>query len=117
MSDDRRVVREVLEEPELFTVTALEGGAGLMLVGELDSQAVAAFNAALARLNGQAEVTLDLSALTFIDSSGMHAIVAFARSRDSGGTVTLTAVSPFQLRLFEITGLVKLPNLRVDGRA
>jgi anti-sigma B factor antagonist len=104
MSDDR----------QLFTVTALEGRT-LKLAGELDTVSVPELNKAFTLQNGRADVVLDLSQLTFIDSSGIHAIVSFARSREAIGTVTLHGSSPFLLRLFEITQITQLPNLRLDA--
>ena len=101
MSDDRQV----------FTVRA-NGDGSLVLVGELDALTVRDLAKALATRNGARHVTLDLSDLTFIDSHGLHAIVAFAQARD---TVTLTGVAPHILRVFEITGLTELPGLRIDG--
>jgi anti-anti-sigma factor len=107
MSDDRQVSR----------FEALEGREGLALVGELDCESVPVLVAAFSAQNGQSEVTLDLSRLEFIDSSGMHAIVKFARARETVGTVTVTGASPFLLRLFEITQLTQIPNLLIRERA
>ncbi len=101
MSDDRQV----------FTVTS-NGDGSLVLVGELDALTVRDLAEALATRNGERHVTLDLSDLTFIDSHGLHAIVAFARGRE---TVTLTGVAPHIRRVFEITRLTELPGLQVDG--
>ena len=104
MSDDRQV----------FSVTVAEDDS-LALEGELDLLTVRDLNEVLATRNGALNVTLDLSALTFIDSSGLHAIVTFLQSRDPDGTVTLRGVSPDLLRILEITHLTQLPNLRIHG--
>ena len=103
MSDDR----------QLFSVVVTEDGC-LALSGELDLLTVRDLNDALGTRNGARDVTLDVSGLTFIDSSGLHAIVTFLRSREEG-TVTLRGVSPELLRILEITQLTKLPRLLVDG--
>lgn len=107
MSDDRQV----------FSASRVPDSSTLRLVGELDAATVPHLVDALSALNGAGETTLDLTALTFIDSSGLHAIVDYARSRQPGGTVRLTA-PPNVLRLFEITSsLEEVPNLRIDERS
>ena len=103
MSDDR----------QLFAVTG--GGNGkLDLAGELDAETAPVLAEALASRNGSA-LTLDLSGLTFIDSSGIHAIIAHLASGRPDAPLTLTGVSPHVLRVFEITCLDEHPNLRIDG--
>lgn len=107
MSDDRQV----------FSVAPGRNGSQLALVGELDSATVPELVDALSTLNGERDVKLDLAGLTFIDSSGLHAIVAYARSREPDGTVTLCDVSRDIVRIFEITHLTELRSLRIRGRA
>ena len=106
MSDDRQVFRA--------TPT---GNGDLALSGELDALTVPDLNEVLSARNGARHVTLDLSELTFIDSTGLHAIVAYVRSREPDGTVTLTGASPHIVRVLEITRLTDLPKLRIDGAA
>ena len=107
MSDDRQV-------PNL---DVRDDGNALSLSGEVDVQTVSVLETAFAAQNGQPDIRLELAEVTFMDSSGMHAIVAFARSREAIGTVTLTGASPFLLRLFEITRLTSVPNLVIRERA
>ena len=104
MSDDRQV----------FTADTSEDGS-LALEGELDALTVNAFDNALAIRNGERDVTIDVSGLTFIDSSGLHAILDYVQSREPDGTVTLRGVSPHVLKLLEITRLTELPKLRIYG--
>jgi anti-anti-sigma factor len=106
MSDDRHV----------FTVTG-NGNGTLRLVGELDATTVPALTDALAARRGDAADVLDLSGLTFIDSSGLHAIEDYAQSGEREGLLTLTGASPHLMRLFEITSLTTHPNIRIDGGA
>ena len=106
MSDDRQVFRA--------TPT---GNGDLALSGELDALTVPDLNEVLSARNGARHVTLDLSELTFIDSTGLHAIVAYVQSREPDGTVTLTGASPHIVRVLEITRLTDLPKLRIDGAA
>jgi anti-anti-sigma factor len=68
---------------------------------------------ALARMPDAGQARLDLSGLTFIDSTGLHAIVEFARSDCANGRLILEGPSPMLVRMFEITGLEKHPNLEI----
>jgi anti-anti-sigma factor len=64
-------------------------------------------------------VILDLSELTFIDSSGLHVIVtAHARLADAGRRLTLVPGCHQVQRIFELTGIedrLEFTNTR-DGR-
>lgn len=98
---------------QVFSVLSMEDG--LKLQGELDSATVPLVaDAFSSRSNGSPELTLEVSDLTFIDSAGLHAIITFARSREPDGTVKISGASPFLRRLFEITQVDRLPNLRID---
>ena len=56
-------------------------------------------------VSGDGPVTLDLAQLTFIDSSGLHAIMDFARSRNESGPLILASPSATAKRALEIAGL------------
>jgi anti-sigma B factor antagonist len=64
--------------------------------------------------HGAGEITLDLTAVSFIDSSGLGVLVgALKRLRDSGGgTFNIVAARDGVRRVFEITGLDQLFVLR-----
>ena len=79
---------------------------GLHLIGELDMATVTQLETAFESVSGDGPVTLDLGQLTFIDSSGLHAIMDFARSRNgSGGPLILASPSATAKRAMEIAGL------------
>lgn len=98
---------------EIFGVSKLDQEAGLRLVGELDVSTVGEFEEALASLEGRGQVKVDLSELTFIDSSGLHAIVAFAGTANGDGPVIVQGVSERMRRVFEITNVAQHPNLEI----
>jgi anti-anti-sigma factor len=75
----------------------------LKLHGEADISTVSILRIALQGLEG--DFTLDLSELTFMDSSGLHAIMDGRR----GITVTLVGVRPIIMRVLEVAGFL-------DGR-
>jgi anti-anti-sigma factor len=83
---------------------------GLRLIGEVDLSTAPYLSDALAELNGDGDVTLDLSEMTFIDSSGLVVIVAYARSLD-GPKVVLTNASDATRRILELTNLDDHPSL------
>jgi anti-sigma B factor antagonist len=87
--------------------------------GELDEHTVPRLREALARLAAQdvVNVTLDLARMTFIDSTGLGALVgALKRSRAVGGEVTLRHPSAATRKVLELTGLHNLFNV-TDGVA
>ena len=90
---------------ESFEVVRVDGERGLRLVGELDLQTVASLEKELALLPAEGQARLDLSELSFIDSSGLHAIAEFARHENGNGPVILDGVPPLVIRVFEITNL------------
>jgi anti-anti-sigma factor len=52
------------------------------------------------------EIEFDLARLTFIDSSGLHALTEADRAmRARGGTVSVVGVAPHLLEVFELTRL------------
>jgi anti-sigma B factor antagonist len=93
---------------ELTIGTAQEQGVAVIDVdGDLDMAAVADVDAALtAALAGGAPIVVDLADVSFIDSTGMRAMIdARRRSRDLG--VPMVCVCPNNAavwRLLELTG-------------
>jgi anti-anti-sigma factor len=100
---------------EALEITALDGGTGLRLAGELDLQTASQLNHALAGIRRNGRVTLDLSELSFIDSSGLHAIVTYAGTQSGSGPVVLEGVSETMRRIFTITNLAQHPNLEISS--
>jgi anti-sigma B factor antagonist len=77
----------------------------LVLVGEIDTYTAPELQEWLAPL--AEHCTVDLSGVTFIDSSGLRVIVeAHSGRRDQGGSVTLRSPSPSVERLLQIAGVV-----------
>jgi anti-anti-sigma factor len=105
-------VRQVVSDS--FTCEPLEGAEqGLRLTGELDIASAPKLRAACESLDGTGQVTLDLAELTFIDSSGLHALVQYANTNGTQGPLILTNVSGPVFRVFKITGLDALPTLEI----
>ena len=97
---------------EVFEVTPLVPPQhGLRLIGELDLATVTELKAALESVSRSDPVTLDLAQLTFIDSTGLHAIMEFARSQNGSGPLILASPSATAKRALEIAGLEGHPGV------
>jgi anti-anti-sigma factor len=83
------------------------------LSGELDMATAADFAAtAIAALDGQRELVVDMSALRFLDSTGIQAIIATARRTDRG--VVLRNPRPNVRRVIDLTGVTAQDGIRVE---
>jgi anti-anti-sigma factor len=85
----------------------LEHGLVLAVSGEIDLATATAVERELCRAEESHDlVALDLSQVSFLDSAGLHAIVAAnLRLRERGGRLLVVAGPPYISRLFELTGL------------
>ena len=93
-----------------FTVrsTSQNGVASIALQGDLDIATLPELEAHLAPFqdDGVAAIMLDMRELTFIDTTGLHAIDrASQRAKGSGQQMILVGTRPSARRLFEITGI------------
>src|ERR1700749_3619940 len=88
--------------------TATEGDRVVVSVsGEIDAATAERFEADLLPATaGAASVALDLSEVTFMDSSGLRALVTVhGEVSGRGGTVELRAASSVVDRILSVTGL------------
>ena len=94
---------------ELGLETRTEGAvAQIILSGEFDLAGVQGFDVRLAEVEAQQPraIVVDLSAVKFMDSSGLRALVtADARSRRVGRRFAIVPGPPQVKRVFEITQL------------
>ena len=97
-----------------FTVTyaTQDGGeACLRLAGELDLSTAPELNAAIDRLTAEGErhLLLDLSELTFCDSTGIAAFVrGDNRAAADGGWLRVTGATGRVARVLQVTGLAEV---------
>jgi anti-anti-sigma factor len=86
------------------------------LAGELDLAGQGAFSDAMASEVGlEGDLTLDLSALTFIDSTGIQAIIHAAQKLDDRGRLILRAPGRTVMRVFELVRLDTAPNIVITA--
>jgi anti-sigma B factor antagonist len=113
-------MNEPKRPPQLLQLDAHESEGGrrtLTLTGELDIASVESLQAAVERLcsDGTTSITLDLRGLTFIDSTGLAAIVLASKLCDTNGyEFALIRGASSTQRLFELTGLIDVLPFR-DG--
>jgi anti-anti-sigma factor len=75
------------------------------LIGELDMWSADELNAASeASGSWNGGIRLDLSELTFIDSSGIHALVKLAKQSSNGSRIVLERPTDTVRKVFEIVG-------------
>ncbi|MEY2452925.1 MAG: anti-sigma factor antagonist [Acidimicrobiaceae bacterium] len=90
------------------SATASDGGIILQVEGELDLSTVTMFVEALdALLDGEpVQIEVDMSELTFIDSSGVGAYVtAYRRAQAKGSRLKVGARSGLVQRVLELSGV------------
>jgi anti-anti-sigma factor len=105
---------------EVHERDADRGRRTLALVGELDLASVEVLRGAVERMrsNSTSAITLDLRGLTFIDSTGLAAIVHASKLCETNGyDFTLIRGADSTQRLFELTGLIDVLPFRegADG--
>jgi anti-anti-sigma factor len=86
------------------------------LSGELDMASAEKLHDALepiVRANGS--LALDVEQLTFIDSSGLRALVQLSGRMNGAGPLVLSNVSDGVRRLLDIVGLDALPGIKVEA--
>lgn len=95
-----------------------DGSVGVRVRGELDLSTSPELGEALEReIMGGKTVMLDLSGVTFIDSTGLNTLIRALRSCEAnGGGFRVSPDLPAQVsRVFEITGIDAVLPIASDG--
>jgi anti-sigma B factor antagonist len=78
-------------------------------VGELDAYTVGQFRDALGELADAHYLLIDLSAVPFMDSAGLGALIGgIRRAREAGGDVAVACSRPTLTRLLHTTGFDRI---------
>jgi stage II sporulation protein AA (anti-sigma F factor antagonist) len=97
-------------------VVGLDGDATVFLTGELDMATAPELTGVLGHIiaHGPQEVVLDFSGLSFIDSSGIAALVdAQHRLSDQERRLSIHGAQQGAVRVFEIAGLVDFLHVHI----
>jgi anti-sigma B factor antagonist len=92
-------------------VSSTDSAHEVRLQGELDLGTASQLRDELARLaaDGARLVTVDMSDLAFIDSTGLSVLItALKRLRQQGGDMALRSPTPSTRKVLEITGLTEV---------
>jgi anti-anti-sigma factor len=100
-------VRPTLEISPLVDVV------GIKLTGEVDLATAHQLSDALANISTESEVQLELTDLTFMDSSGLRTLLAFAGSRNGAGPLVMVNPSDAIQRLLAITCFAQHPKIEL----
>jgi anti-sigma B factor antagonist len=106
-------------EPFAAKVVGLDSDTVVFLTGELDMATAPELTAVLTPLleHGPQEVALDFSGLSFIDSSGIAALVdAQHRLGEQGRHLAVHRARRGSVRVFEIAGLVDFLHVQTDAQ-
>lgn len=90
-----------------YQVSQIDGCAVVRAGGEIDARTVHGFHDAVTEAAGLAShVVIDLEDVTFVDSSGLGALIVARKSaRDGGGSMSLVSPPPVVRRLLGSTQL------------
>lgn len=100
------------------TLPATDGRVVIVLAGEVDLNSAPAFRAALdeALAAGVDDVEIDFTGVTFMDSSGLGAVIHAHRAASGlGRTLSLGARSPVVDRLLDVSGVERALQARRQG--
>jgi anti-anti-sigma factor len=99
----------------VFQIEKLEERRGFRLTGEMDLASKEAFDEALVSESGRdGDLTLDLSALTFIDSTGVQALIRAAENLHERGRLILRSPGKNVLRVFDLMRIDTAPNVQIS---
>lgn len=99
----------------LLEIERLAGQRRFVLRGELDAATAVKLTTEVQPVTReQGDVELEMSGLTFCDSTGLRALLQLAKSLDGKGTLVLRNPTPNLRRLLEITGVEGRANLRAE---
>jgi anti-anti-sigma factor len=112
-------VSEAVPEALQIEVTPAAGSGPVfvILAGEMDIVSTGAFVDSMTELERSSpdRVVIDVAGLSFIDSSGINALVQAARTVEArGGRAVLASPAAHVLRVFEITRVSELVSIAGD---
>ncbi|MET1011037.1 MAG: STAS domain-containing protein [Actinomycetota bacterium] len=90
-------------------------GAVLSVAGEIDLASAPQFKEALEQMAAEkTSVAIDLAEVTFMDSSGLHALFTFASASNGNRPVRVVNPSRTVLRTMQIVGMTSAPQIEIQ---
>jgi anti-anti-sigma factor len=97
----------------LITDTVIrDGWATLTVTGEIDPSSAPTFIEAFDAIPAHTRTILDLTGITFMDSSGLHAMLRIQSDATGHGRMLVVVPSSIVARLFEISGADRMITTR-----
>jgi anti-anti-sigma factor len=94
------------------TFDETEAGVTCHLVGNLEHLSVPQFRDAVAQLRDARRVIFELSAVPFVDSAGLGALIgSVRRTREVGGDAVVCSARPSVKRVLEMVGLPRIVHV------
>jgi anti-sigma B factor antagonist len=94
-----------------------ESGLVCHVVGNLETLTVGEFREAMAEVGAHSQVVVDLSAVPFVDSAGLGALIGAVRHiRESGGDVVVCGPRPSVARVLDLVGLKRVVAIAADHK-
>ena len=113
LSDVRQVDR--ITNLRIETKHTDRQGAVLRVAGEIDLASAPQFKEALDQVAAEKiSVTIDLADVTFMDSTGLHALYTFASATNGNGPVRVVNPSRTVLRTMQIVGMTSVPQIEIE---
>jgi anti-sigma B factor antagonist len=101
-----------LDEFDVTVESARDGSAVVRVNGDLDLLGSPRLEEALEATEDAPRVVIDLTACTFLDSSGVRVLTMTARKTSArGARLALVAADPAVVRVLEITGIDTLVSM------
>jgi anti-anti-sigma factor len=109
------ILAAVTEEPtgKILTIEPMDGG--LRIIGQVDLSNIDQFRTAIGdAAQGAWELKLDLEECSYMGSEGISTLIETSKTLGEG-TLVLRAPSDFLQKVLDLTGIAKLPNVRVEA--